>query len=542
MCGIHCIFGKRLDLQENLERSSRIKHRGGDDTGYYKNDTNTVILIHERLSITGINNGHQPIYSKNKDIVLVANGEIYNYKELYEKYFPDIIPETQSDCEIIIHMYENFGFDFMTRNKLLGMFAFVLYNIKTNEVIIARDHIGMIPLYYGWDNKYNLYITSEFKTISDNCLAIYQFSPGTYSGKNILFIPYYKPNWKSFKDYYPSGTFDKADFRDLMTEVVQSHMNTEAPYGVLLSGGLDSSLIASIANKLHDTEKLGKLKSFCIGFEDSPDIKAAEEIAKFLNTEHYSFVYDLKTGLGNIEKTIYHLETYDTTTIRAATPMVLMAEEIHKLGIKMVLTGEGADELWGSYAYFQYAPNAKKFYKETVRKMLDLKNYDLLRCNKAMMSYSIEARVPYLDQRVIDYIMSLDPKYKIWNNMTIEKFYMRSAFIGYLPDKFLWRKKEQFSDGVGYSWVDNIQKYSKEIITNMPEYKFNDSVIQPETYEEKYYRFLFEKYYSSNACLKTFKFTKSIACSTGKALKWLKNIKTKDPSGRAINENNFFIE
>ena len=545
MCGIHCVFGKKLNKDTIIKQSKKIKHRGGDESDYFKNEN--CVMCHERLSIIGVDDGKQPIYSKDENIVLVVNGEIYNYKELYDLYFKNVEKMTKSDCEIIIHLYEKFGKDFMKRNDLSGMFSFVLYDLYKNIVIVSRDPIGIIPLYFGYDKKSNLYVTSEFKTFSEKSTLIKQYNPGCYSILNMnedLYIldfkKYYKPKWKIDDNYFPTNDFDEKTFLNLLTDSVRSHMNSDVPYGVLLSGGLDSSLITSIANRIHKEKNDTKLKTFCIGLEGSPDIEAAEEISRFLDTEHYSFIYTLEEGLKNIENTIYFTETYDTTTIRSSTPMILMAKKINEMGIKMILTGEGSDELWGSYAYFQYSPNEKEFYKETVRKVLDLHNYDLLRCNKSMMSYSIESRVPYLDNKVIDYIMNLHPKYKMWGDDKIEKYFMRKTFQGYLPEKLLWRKKEQFSDGVGYNWIDEIQKYSKKIMDSIPDYKFNKIVIQPDTPEEKYYRFLFEKYYGSNSCLKTFKFTKSVACSTGVALKWLKNINVKDPSGRSVNQNDIF--
>lgn len=537
MCGIHCVIGPSVDLWKNIQLSNRINHRGGDSSKYYYNTNDRekqVLLIHKRLSITGVNDGAQPLFSKDKRIVLVANGEVYNYKQLYEQY--GFTPETHSDCEIFIHLYKLHGKDFMLKNEVSGMFGFVLYDTKTKDIIISRDHLGIIPLYTGVDEYDNFYVTSEYKSIDGICTNIKQYPPGKYSDEGYEYTIYYKPMWMIREG---TKSINYNDFYYLMYKVVERMMDTNVSYGALMSGGLDSSIITALANMIHRKKHGTKLKTFCIGLKDSPDLKAAEELAEYLDTEHYSFTYTIKEGLEAIEKTIYHTETYDTTTIRAATPMVLMAEKIHALGVKMVLTGEGSDELWGSYAYFKYAPSAKEFRDETIRKLLDLKNYDLLRCNKSLMAYGIEGRVPFLDPLIIDYIMNLDTNYKIWNNETIEKYHMRKTFEECLPKNITWRKKEQFSDGVGYSWIDSIQTYAKYIMPK--DYVFSDVVDLPETYEEKLYRYIFEKTFSTEA-LKTFEFTKSVACSSKAALKWLENIKTKDPSGRSINEKGFKIE
>ena len=544
MCGIHCFFGRTEGKLEVVqEQSRRIRHRGGDEHNYFMNDK--CIMCHERLSITGINDGLQPLYSSDKKIVLVANGEVYNHKELKEKHFLDIDYSTHSDCEAILHMYEKFGTNFMLRNELIGMYGFVLYDIERDIVIIGRDHLGIIPLYYGNDKQGNLYVSSEMKTFSDVGVKIKQFPPGCYFDLTSGMKTWYRPKWKMDSGYIPNNEYKPEVFKDLLTRVVDNYLDTNVSYGVLLSGGLDSSLIASIASKLHQEKGRGKLKSFCIGLKDSPDLKAAEKVAEFIGTEHYSFVYTLEEGLDSLKDVIYHIETYDTTTIRASTPMYLMAKRIHELGVKMVLTGEGIDEILCGYAYFKYAPNKTELHQEVVRKVLDLYKYDLLRANKSLMAFSIEGRVPFLDPRVVDYLMNINPEYKMWDGKNkMEKWTMRSTFDNgeYLPRDLLWRKKEQFSDGVGYSWVDSIQDFAKFVIGENYLYKFNQSVVQPETYEEKLYRYLFEMSYNTDACLKTFNFVKSVACSSEKALEWMKGL-VQDPSGRAVNEQgSYFVK
>lgn len=538
MCGIHCYFGKTEGkLEIVLAQSNKIKHRGGDENNYFMNDK--CIMCHERLSITGINDGLQPLFSEDKSIVLVMNGEIYNHKELRTKYFSNEVFMSHSDCEIFIHLYKKFGKDFLMRNEVYGMFGFVLYDIVNDITIIGRDHVGIIPLYYGKDAEDNIYVSSEMKTFSDIGVMIQQFPPGCYSNLSFDMEVWFIPQWKTDPNYMPSCDFDNEEFKAILTDVVRNYLDTEAPYGVLLSGGLDSSLIASIASKIHREKGLGKVKTFCIGLKDSPDLKAAETVAYYIDSEHYSFEYGIGEGLISLEDVIYHIETYDTTTIRASTPMYLMAKRMHDMGIKMVLTGEGIDEVMAGYAYFKYAPSKEELHKEVVRKVLDLYKYDLLRANKSLMAFHIEGRVPYLDIRVLNYLMNISPESKMWDGVNInEKWLIRSAFDNgrYLPKSIITRKKEQFSDGVGHKWINSIKDYSSNVMEEEKYYEFNQSVVLPDTDEEKLYRFLFEKSFKSDACLKTFNFVKSIACSSEIALQWMSGL-PQDPSGRTTDRN-----
>lgn len=535
MCGILAIllkqsgsYNKREMRKIAIARSKLMRHRGPDWSGCYMD--NNVIMCHERLSIIDVFHGAQPLISKDGNIVLAVNGEIYNYKELRKEFKEDDFM-TDSDCEIIINLYQRYGEHFMTRNLLRGMFAFVLYDKNRNKVIVARDHLGIIPLYTGHHDN-GVMISSEMKGLSGLCDHIKVFPPGNFfiDGN---YHEYYTPMWK-----YEMGK-NKVDYNDLrmiLKESVRKHMMSDVPYGVLLSGGIDSSLVASIATR--NTSE--KLKSFCIGLKGSPDLKAAKEVANWIGTEHYSFEYTIEEGLDALEDVIYHIETYDVTTIRASTPMYLLARRIRAMGIKFVLTGEVSDEISGSYAYFKYAPNKKEFYEETVRKVNDLYKYDLQRANKSMLSWSVEARVPFGDQEVVDYIMNLDPNEKMWNDDKIEKYYLRKAFDSetdpYLPKDMLWRKKEQFSDGVGYNWVDELKKYANDHVTDedMLNVEQTFPTNPPKSKEEYLYRSIFEKHYPSRDCVLTVPYERSVACSTEKAMEWMDSKQIVDPSGRAV--------
>lgn len=550
MCGIFAIFGKVTPQMaaEALELSKRQEHRGGDESDYHHTE-NKCVMVHERLSIVDVEHGTQPLYSYHRNIVMVANGEIYNYKELRKTYFPHERFVTNSDCEIIIKLYETYGLEFLRRNILRGMFAFVLYDIRNDVFIVARDHIGIIPLYMGKDTATGtIRFSSEMKCLKE-CDKIKSFEPGSmiigYPGNIFLNEKWYTEEVFVNLGFNDFTQFDHKTFRKIMTRSVRRHlrMDEDVGFGVLLSGGLDSSTIAAITAKI--MKKRGKtIKTFCIGLEGSPDIAAAEKVAKYIGSEHYSFKYTIEEGLAAIPDVIKQIETFDTTTIRASTPMYLMAKKIKELGIKVVLTGEVADEIWGSYAYFKHAPNDREFFDETVTKVKLLHSYDLLRCNKSLMAYGIEARVPFADPDVISYVMRLDPKWKRWGSEgfpELEKHYMRETFEGYIPDDVLWRKKEQFSDGVGYSWVDTIQEHAKEQVQKLGDYKYMklDGLLEPETFEEKYNRYVFEQVYGTEPCMMTVPFQKSVACSTSTALKWLKGSAIADPSGRAINEEGF---
>lgn len=529
MCGIYAILGlKGCDnclRRRAIYQSKKMKHRGPDWSGYYMDEN--VILCHERLSIIDVYNGAQPIVSKDGKIVLTVNGEIYNYKELEKEFNKDDF-KTNSDCEVIIHLYKKYGEHFMEKNLLRGMFAFVLYDKGNSTIIVSRDHLGIIPLYEGRDEEGRRYLSSEMKSLVEECDNIITFEPGTYS-VNENYYNYYKPRW-----YNEMGN-EKLDLKllkDTLENAVKSHMMSDVPFGLLLSGGLDSSLVASIAQK----NSKQQLKTFCIGLDGSPDIEAAEKVAKFIGTEHYSFKYTLEEGIDALEDTIYHIESCDITTVRSSTAMYLLARKIKAMGIKFVLTGEVSDEINGSYAYFKHAPNSKEFYEETRTKVKDLNKYDLLRANKAMLAWSVETRVPFGDQNVVDLLMNMDPKEKMWGKDLIEKHYLRKAFDDgtYLPKDMLWRVKEQFSDGVGYNWVDSLKEYANKEISDS---EFNSDIFPlntPRTKEEFLYRKFFNKYYYKDTCIKTLIYEDSVACSSGKAIEWMDETQIVDPSGRAI--------
>jgi asparagine synthase (glutamine-hydrolysing) len=548
MCGIVCAF----DLKEKisslrpkvLEMSKKVRHRGPDWNGIF--DSNNAILAHERLAIVDPTSGKQPLYSQNNNLVLAANGEIYNHVDLRKSLNNKYNFKTKSDCEILLALYEEEGVNFL--NKLNGIFAFALYDIENNEYFIARDHIGIIPLYMGWDANGTFYIGSELKALEGTCNKIELFPPGNYfSSKTKKFIKWYNPKWNFFKAIENNKTSIKK-IHDSLSDAVYRQLMSDVPYGVLLSGGLDSSITSALAKKFSSTriESNGKqsawwpqLHSFSVGLDGSPDLKAAKEVADFIDTVHHEIKFTIQEGLDAIREVIYHLETYDVTTVRASTPMYLMARSIKSLGIKMVLSGEGADELFGGYLYFHKAPSAKEFHEETVRKLDNLHKYDCLRANKSLAAWGIEGRVPFLDKKFIDVAMSINPKDKMINSERMEKWVLRKAFEKYLPNNIAWRQKEQFSDGVGYDWIDTLKdlvdkKISDEQIKNA-HYRF--PIQTPQNKEEFYYRSIFESHFSSDAAALSVPSVPSVACSTPVALAWDKAFKNQnDPSGRAVSK------
>jgi asparagine synthase (glutamine-hydrolysing) len=531
MCGIFAVLncnGYCEDFKRKVIRASKkMKHRGPDWSGYYYD--NNIILCHERLSIIDINGGSQPIISNTEDIILTVNGEIYNYKWL-KKRMEHYIFTTDSDCEVIIGLYRLYGPHFMSYNLLRGMFSFVLYDKKNNIVVISRDHIGIMPLYYGTD-KTRTYYSSEMKSLIDFCPKVDVYEPGYYTVNNERF-KYYHPYWM---DKIPIKEYNPELIKTTLENAVKEHMMSDVPIGVLLSGGLDSSLIASIAQRNSKTQ----IKSFCIGLDGSPDIIAAEKVAKFIGTTHYSFKYTIKEGIESLDDVIKHIESCDVTTVRASVPMYLLGKRIHAIGLKVLLTGEVSDEISGSYAYFKYAPNDIEFHNETVRKLNDLNKYDLLRANKSMMAWSIETRVPFGDQSVINSIMRFAPEHKMWNDEHIEKHYLRNAFDDkdnpYLPNELLWRKKEQFSDGVGYNWVDSLKEYADNVISDelFSYAKMYFPIHTPKTKEGFLYRKIFQENFPDPEYIRTLKYEDSVACSSGIAAQW-HNFKNIDPSGRSV--------
>jgi asparagine synthase (glutamine-hydrolysing) len=546
MCSIFCILdiksGAEALRPKALEYSRLLRHRGPDWSGIYANDN--AILVHERLSIVGTENGAQPLYNKNRNNILAVNGEIYNHKTLAAKLNVDYEFQTGSDCEVILPLYEEFGAAFI--DKLEGMFAFCLYNETDGSYLIARDHMGIIPLYTGVDADGNFYVASEMKALMPICKTVQEFPPGSVLDSRVGEIQkYYKRDWQDY-DAIKNNTTDKVELREALEDAVKSHLMTDVPYGVLLSGGLDSSLISSIvqkfsARRIEEDDNAEawwpKVHSFACGLEGSPDLVAAQTVAESIGTTHHSVIFTEQEGIDALKEVIYHLETYDVTTIRASTPMYLMARKIKAMGVKMVLSGEGADEIFGGYLYFHKAPNSKEFHEELNRKLNKLHMFDNLRANKSMSAWGIEARVPFLDKNFMDVAMRINPEDKMCGNGKMEKGILRSSFEGYLPKEILWRQKEQFSDGVGYSWIDSLKEFIDTQVTEQQlasaEFKF--PVNTPDTKEAYYYRCIFEGHFPLPSAADCVPGGKSVACSTPEALAWDASFQNNaDPSGRAV--------
>ncbi|QBY05829.1 asparagine synthase B [Thalassotalea sp. HSM 43] len=546
MCSIFCILDIQSDAtslrSQAIELSRLLRHRGPDWSGVYANDN--AVLVHERLAIVDTENGAQPLYNQNRNHVLAVNGEIYNHNNLEHALTVDYQFQTKSDCEVILPLYQEFGASFI--DQLEGMFAFCLYNEDDNSYLIARDHIGIIPLYTGHDEHGNFYVASEMKALTPVCKSVSEFPPGHYlCSKEGEIKPYYQRDWQEFSAIENNST-DIDKLRESLESSVKSHLMTDVPYGVLLSGGLDSSLISAITQKFaarrveeNDLSEAWwpKLHSFACGLEGSPDLVAAQKVADAIGTIHHSVTFTVQDGLDAIKEVIYHLETYDVTTVRASTPMYLMARKIKAMGIKMVLSGEGADEIFGGYLYFHKAPNAKEFHEELVRKLDKLHMFDCLRANKAMSAWGIEARVPFLDKNFLDTAMRIDPEDKMCKNGRIEKHVLRSAFEGYLPEEILWRQKEQFSDGVGYNWIDSLKELVEQEVSDQQlanaAFKFPHNT--PESKEAYFYRRIFEEHFPLASAAECVPGGKSVACSTEAALAWDEAFQNMaDPSGRAV--------
>lgn len=546
MCSIFCILDIQSDASalrgKAIEFSRLLRHRGPDWSGVYSNDN--AILVHERLAIVDTENGAQPLYNQNRNHVLAVNGEIYNHKQLEESLSVDYLFKTKSDCEVILPLYEQYGVNFV--DKLQGMFAFVLYNEDDNSYLVARDHMGIIPLYMGYDEHGNLYIASEMKALMPICKTVSEFPPGHILDSTVGDItPYYKRDWMAYDSVKDNNT-SISELRESLEESVKSHLMTDVPYGVLLSGGLDSSLVSSITQKFaarrveeNDLAEAWwpKVHSFACGLEGSPDLVAAQKVADSIGTIHHSITFTVQDGIDALKEVIYHIETYDVTTIRASTPMYLMARKIKAMGIKMVLSGEGADEIFGGYLYFHKAPNSKEFHEELVRKLDKLHMFDCLRANKSMSAWGIEARVPFLDKEFMDVAMRISPEDKMCKDGKIEKHVLRSAFEGYLPEEILWRQKEQFSDGVGYSWIDSLKEHVEAQVSDQQlanaQFKFPHNT--PDTKEAYFYRSVFEEHFPLASAAECVPGGKSVACSTEAALAWDASFKNMaDPSGRAV--------
>jgi asparagine synthase (glutamine-hydrolysing) len=546
MCGILCAF----DLKQNtdsirpqiLEMSKKLRHRGPDWSGIY--DAPHAVLSHERLAIVDPTSGKQPLISPSKKLILAANGEIYNHRQLRSTCESTYEFQTESDCEIILALYEKEGKEFV--HKLNGIFAFAIYDQEQDSYFIARDHMGIIPLYMGWDGNGTFYVASELKALEGVCSKIELFPPGHYlQSSDAKPVKWYNPDWTEF-DTVKDNPTSIEDLHDALADAVHRQLMSDVPYGVLLSGGLDSSITSALAKKFaakriesDDTKAAWwpQLHSFSVGLEGSPDLAAAQEVAKHIGTVHHEIKFTIQEGLDAIREVIYHLETYDITTIRASTPMYLMARAIKALGIKMVLSGEGADELFGGYLYFHKAPNAKEFHEETVRKLDKLHQYDCLRANKSLAAWGIEGRVPFLDKEFIEVAMRLNPKDKMITSERMEKWVLRKAFESYLPKSVAWRQKEQFSDGVGYSWIDTLKELVAKEVTDeqMENAHFRFPVQTPQNKEEFYYRTIFESHFPSEAAALSVPSVPSVACSTPVALAWDKAFQDQnDPSGRAV--------
>ncbi len=548
MCSVLGIFDLKVESQslrdQALEMSRKLRHRGPDWSGIYCGSR--AILAHERLSIVDPQSGKQPLYSKDKKLILAVNGEIYNHREIRATTEHVYEYQTNSDCEVILALYKQKGVDFI--EDLNGIFAFALYDEEQNRYFIGRDHIGIIPLYMGWDRLGNFYVSSELKGLEGYCNKIEEFLPGhTLDSNDGVMKKWYTRDWMEY-DAVKDNTTSIEELRDALENAVYRQLMSDVPYGVLLSGGLDSSITSALAKKYSRTriETNGKqeawwpqLHSFAVGLVGSPDLAAAKKVADHIGTVHHEVHFTVQEGLDAIRDVIYHIETYDVTTIRASTPMYLLARVIKSMGIKMVLSGEGADELFGVYLYFHKAPNAEELHKETVRKMSKLHMYDCLRANKTLAAWGVEGRVPFLDKEFIDVAMRLNPEDKLCRNGRMEKWVVRKAFETYLPESVVWRQKEQFSDGVGYSWIDTLKQITSELVSDsqMENAAFRFPINPPRTKEEYYYRSIFSEHFPSDMAAKCVPSEPSIACSTAIALEWDASFKNNaDPSGRAMRE------
>ena len=541
MCGIIGLFNihdEQSMRTEALKMAGKIRHRGPDWSGSYSDEY--CVLMHERLSIVDVEHGAQPLYDTKTKRVLAVNGEIYNHKKLEKKLTNTHDFQTQSDCEVLLYLFDEFGTEFL--NEIDGIFAFSLYDPNSKDYFIARDHMGIIPLYIGWDKNGVTYVASEMKSIETYCEKLQEFPPGHYY-KNGEFTQWYQPKWAN---EIPTEPVSLPKLRKALEDSVHKQLMCDVPYGVLISGGLDSSVIAAIAAQYSkkriesgDAEEAWwpRLHSFAIGLDGSPDLKAAKIVADDIGTVHHECKYTIQEGLDALPDVIYHLETYDVTTIRAATPMYLMARKIKSMGIKMVLSGEGADEVFGGYLYFHMAPNKEELHHETVRKLQKLSKYDCLRANKSMAAWGIEARVPFLGKEFLEYAMNIDPADKMCTDGKAEKYVLRKAFEGIIPDEVLWRQKEQFSDGVGYNWIDSLKANADEKVSddNLANAKRKFPIQPPTTKEGYYYREIFDEMYPSNEAALTVEAGPSIACSSPVAFRWSKEFeKMDDPSGRAV--------
>ena len=557
MCGIVGIFNVKEQSQQMrqkaLKMSQKIRHRGPDWSGIYCGGS--AILAHERLSIVDPESGGQPLFSPDHKQVLAVNGEIYNHQEIRRRYAGKYDFQTGSDCEVILALYREKGIDFL--EDLSGIFAFALYDQETDEFLIARDPIGVIPLYIGCDADGKVYVASELKALEGQCEHYEPFLPGHYYwsaerqrvGERSSGMPgqkrYYKRDWMEY-DAVKDNPASVEAIHDALEGAVKRQLMSDVPYGVLLSGGLDSSVISAIAEKysemrIEDDSKTKaywpRLHSFAVGLKGAPDLAKAKLVADHIGTVHHEINYTIQEGLDAIRDVIYFIETYDVTTVRASTPMYLLARVIKSMGIKMVLSGEGADEIFGGYLYFHKAPTAKDFHEETVRKLSKLHLYDCLRANKSLSAWGVEGRVPFLDKEFLDVAMRTNPEAKMCPGKTVEKKIVREAFADMLPEAVAWRQKEQFSDGVGYSWIDTLKQITSEAVTDeqMAHAAERFPINPPKNKEEYYYRSIFAEHFPSDSAALSVPSEASVACSTAIALEWDEAFKNlNDPSGRAV--------
>ena len=558
MCGIVAIFNVKEQTPElrskALGMSKKIRHRGPDWSGIHC--SGSAILAHERLSIVDPESGGQPLFSPDGKQVLAVNGEIYNHKEIRERYKGRYDFQTGSDCEVILALYRDKGVNFL--EDLNGIFAFALYDVEQDAFLIARDQIGVIPLYIGYNADGKVFVASELKALEGECERYEPFLPGHYYWSNDPGMKrWYKRDWMEY-DNVKDNTASSDAIRKSLCAAVKRQMMSDVPYGVLLSGGLDSSVISAItesyAERRIETDSRSRawwprLHSFAVGLKGAPDLAKARLVADHIGTVHHEINYTIQEGLDALRDVIYFIETYDITTVRASVPMYLLARVIKSMGIKMVLSGEGADEIFGGYLYFHKAPSAEEFHKETVRKLSKLHLYDCLRANKSLSAWGVEGRVPFLDKEFLDVAMRTNPKAKMCSVLpasrsgeadpkaSIEKRIVREAFEDMLPEEVAWRQKEQFSDGVGYSWIDTLKKITSEAVTDeqMAHAEERFPINTPLCKEEYYYRSIFEEHFPSESAARSVPHEASVACSTAVALEWDEAWKNmNDPSGRAV--------
>lgn len=549
MCGIVGVFNipesQLATVREQvLVMSKRIRHRGPDWSGIYTGKR--AVMAHERLAIVDPESGGQPLYSADGTVVLTVNGEIYNHRELRQKLAGKYQFATGSDCEVILALYQEKGMKFL--EDLNGIFAFALYDSKSDRFLIARDPIGVIPLYIGYGDEGQVYVASELKALEGYCPRYEPFLPGYYydSAEGEM-RRWYTRSWMDYAAVSQS-TEPESALKPALCEAVERQLMSDVPYGVLLSGGLDSSIISAIAARYADRriESGGsqrawwpRLHSFAVGLEGAPDLAKAREVAEHIGTVHHEIHYTLQEGLDALRDVIYFIETYDVTTVRASVPMYLLARVIKSMGIKMVLSGEGADEIFGGYLYFHKAPTAQAFHEETVRKISKLYLYDCLRANKSLAAWGVEGRVPFLDKEFLDVAMNLRPDLKMCPGKKLEKQVLRQAFSDYLPEDIVWRQKEQFSDGVGYSWIDTLKAYTASQVSDeqMAHAAERFPINPPMNKEEYYYRSIFAEHFPSDSAARSVPSVPSVACSTAEALAWDAAFsKINDPSGRAVKD------